>query len=736
MISDVEERVCDTSSRVSQTDSDDCLFPGSSITRQCYSSLAWAFCLKHSLTAVAVEDLIELINTAIPNALPATPYLFKKNRLDSIEYSTNFVCPHCFAYVGETLPENGLCVDCSGQLDIKMLQRTSSYFLSLSVADQLSQLLENEHVCYCHPKQTTTFSIPPADISLSCNIDGVPVFKSSKVSMWPVLLSVNEVPFNKRTETMILKSLWFASSKPRIDSYLRPLIEELKILQADGVQWKDAHGNILTTKCTLTMCICDSVARPMVQNVIQFNGLYGCSYCKHKGEMIKKGSGHVRVYPADSGLHPPRTKDESLEHAKLALKDGKPHFGIKGPCVLSELPQFNSVTGFPPDYMHCVCLGVVRQVVDILVDSVNHAQPFYLGDCIEEIDGYLLQQKPPNEIHRSPRSLSLRKYWKASEWRCFLLFYSVVVFKKLMKAKYFHHWLLLVNGIHVLLSTSVNQDTINYANRCLVKFVAQFHHLYGKINTSFNVHLLIHLSESVRIFGCLQKQSAFVYEDACGRLLRLFHGTQGVPKQIVKNFRAQQNLLSFLKAPEEAERVANVDLFHQMHSRIKLTTKAVRLGYGCVAFGPPRKYCLTVEDTRAIEQFAHESCTSVTVEDTVVTYERFTYDNHMYTSYTYCLSRKRNNSVVQLKSGVFGQIRRLVVLGTSGDPFVLIDIFRIKRSRYVDSFVGSSVTDFMHYVSQSDVIVACRPDNLKSKCVMLTDESDKLIINLPPFECD
>ena len=38
----------------------------------------------------------------------------------------------------------------------------------------------------------------------------------------------------------------------------------------------------------------------------------------------------------------------------------------------------------------------------------------------------------------------------------FLLFCSVVVLKKLMKAKYFQHWLLLVKGIHLLPNTTVN----------------------------------------------------------------------------------------------------------------------------------------------------------------------------------------------------------------------------------------------------------------------------------------
>jgi hypothetical protein len=144
VLSDWEDPDCVTSSQVYHLDSEEILFPGSNVTKSCFASLTWAFCLKQSLTAAAVENLITLINTALPNSLPTTPYLFNKNRLDSIKYTTNFVCPSCLTYVGETLPDNGLCVDCGEQLDTIKMQRSSSYFLSLSIAAQLTQLFENE----------------------------------------------------------------------------------------------------------------------------------------------------------------------------------------------------------------------------------------------------------------------------------------------------------------------------------------------------------------------------------------------------------------------------------------------------------------------------------------------------------------------------------------------------------------------------------------------------------------
>ena len=105
--------------------------------------------------------------------------------------------------------------------------------------------------------------------------------------------------------------------------------------------------------------------------------------------------------------------------------------GIKGPSVLGLLPGFDIVKGFVPDYMHCVglLLGVTRHFVcDLWFDTSNNGRQFYRGPQIETINERLQNIKCPHEITRTPRSLKTVKYWKASEWRAFLLFYSLYLF--------------------------------------------------------------------------------------------------------------------------------------------------------------------------------------------------------------------------------------------------------------------------------------------------------------------
>lgn len=55
---------------------------------------------------------------------------------------------------------------------------------------------------------------------------------------------------------------------------------------------------------------------------------------------------------------------------------------------------------------------------------------------------------------------------------------------------------------------------------------------------TINVHSLLHLPEAVRNLGPLWAHSCFAFEAANGELLKLFHGSQKVEKQV--SFQIQQ----------------------------------------------------------------------------------------------------------------------------------------------------------------------------------------------------
>ena len=124
----------------------------------------------------------------------------------------------------------------------------------------------------------------PDNLSITWNTDGIPVFKSSKSSMWPVLCMINELPFKMRKDNVVLTALWFGL-KHKIDMsiFLKPFVDECNALSSTGLQWTHTTGVEKISHVFPLVCSVDSVARPALQKMVQFNEFYGCPFCKQRG---------------------------------------------------------------------------------------------------------------------------------------------------------------------------------------------------------------------------------------------------------------------------------------------------------------------------------------------------------------------------------------------------------------------------------------------------------------------
>ena len=80
-----------------------------------------------------------------------------------------------------------------------------------------------------------------------------------------------------------------------------------------------------------------------------------------------------------------------------------------------------------------------------------------------------------------------------------------------------------------LLSESISLNDLINAEIMLKKFVFLVEELYGKKHMTYNVHQLLHAVDTVHNWGPLWPNSTFAFESYNGNLLKMFHGTQGVP---------------------------------------------------------------------------------------------------------------------------------------------------------------------------------------------------------------
>jgi len=254
------------------------------------------------------------------------------------------------------------------------------------------------------------------ELTCSVNTDGVPIFKSSKFSIWPVIISINELSYHTRSKHSLVVALWFGKSKPDFDIFFNPFVQECASLSKSGVKW-EVDGRIISSPVFFPIMVNDSVARCLCQGVHQFNGSFGCTWCLMEGEscIVDGCASTKRIYkgPLQSPL---RTAENFLGHLKefRNLLDRNPslksHFGIKSAPKLLLMPKFDIVSGFTFDYMHTAFLGVSRTFLELWLDSKNHKKQYYIGREIQEIDERLLQFSVPYNFDRAVRSITERKF--------------------------------------------------------------------------------------------------------------------------------------------------------------------------------------------------------------------------------------------------------------------------------------------------------------------------------------
>ena len=93
-----------------------------------------------------------------------------------------------------------------------------------------------------------------------------------------------------------------------------------------------------------------------------------------------------------------------------------------------------------------------------------------------------MKQKPPAEFTRAPRSIQKHlKYWKASEIKYWLLYYSLPLLLGKLPSLFWHHYALLVCSLHFLLKSEISAEEVDAAEQMLSDFYELMPELWGKI---------------------------------------------------------------------------------------------------------------------------------------------------------------------------------------------------------------------------------------------------------------
>lgn len=202
------------------------------------------------------------------------------------------------------------------------------------------------------------------------------------------------------------------------------------------------------------------------------------------------------------------------------------------------------VSTFPLDYMHLVCLGVMRRLLNAWKDR---SSPQHLPlSSLNALSTCLIEARHhwPSEFSRQPRSLVELDRFKATEFRQFLLYLGPVYLKSVLDTDKYRHFMLLFCSISILISEDLHSLHASSADKLLRKFVKDTAKLYGKESLVYNVHGLIHLSSDVIRFGQLDLFSAFPFENFLGSLKRMLRKTTQPLQQVCSRLKEREGLSS------------------------------------------------------------------------------------------------------------------------------------------------------------------------------------------------
>jgi len=198
-----------------------------------------------------------------------------------------------------------------------------------------------------------SFLFPLTDIiKIAIGVDGLPLSASSSSQFWPILAYI--MPHHEHVFPI---GIYYGQEKPRnSDEFLKDFISEVILLTTNGITINGSKKNIV-----IEVICCDAPARAFLLKVKNHSGFFSCTRCTVEGD-YQQNRVCFPYLPNGSTL---RTHDDYV-----SMKYEEHHTCDSTSCI-SSIPNVDVVQLFSMDYMHLVCLGVMRKLIHIWMGNTK-----------------------------------------------------------------------------------------------------------------------------------------------------------------------------------------------------------------------------------------------------------------------------------------------------------------------------------------------------------------------------
>lgn len=494
---------------------------------------------QNNTTLKSTSDLAKLLNNK-PNAyvkLPTLPSQLKSGT--HLRYKREFIV---ICDCNKLCDKNGWCAICKKENK----KGKSNFIVKIPIKQQINELLNKnfEAIIQYMNRDKKKDVISDIDdgllfkrlseensdtniLGFTINCDGAPLYNSSKVSMWPVLLIANFLPpeIRYKQQNVLVHSIYISKLKPEFHELFFPLAQEIEALQ--NSQIKFWHNQTLHKFIPIIMCgAFDLPARAMASGLKLFNGTKSCVYCMHNGIQIQDHLGNKYVRYVKMSPEPERRTHAGFVSAiskfDEKLSPDQP-YGLNNIPPMILFPKFDLVNGFCIDYMHNAALNIIKLLIDLWTGSHRLCKNSKYFTALSKKSQKILNKrltslKPCSYIRRKPRSLVERAYYKASEYRYLLLFYLRYGLRGLLDDDRLKHFEQFSAAVYILLKSEITKNDMEEARMMLKRFSDDFERLYGTETITMNIHMLKHYVDSVLECGPLWSYAMFTFEKKLGNL--------------------------------------------------------------------------------------------------------------------------------------------------------------------------------------------------------------------------
>ena len=350
------------------------------------------------------------------------------------------------------------------------------------------------------------------------NVDWFQPYTHTQVSIGVIYLTVLNLSRSIRykRENVIIIGVLPGPKEPKthINSFLKPLVEELKELwdgqtfsvsTSSGIKQENVRGAILCVSCDLP-------AASKTCGFLGHSANLSCSKCLKvsPGEVGNKDySGFDRSSwkKRDKNQHNEAIKEILKCNTKTTKKEMESKKGCRYSCLI-DLPYFDATRMLCIDPMHNLFLGTGKHMLSVWIEQGWLCKEHFVS-IQKFVDGLIL----PSDIGRIPYKIeSGFSGFKADQFKSWILIYSIPALHSILPSNHIECWRRFVLACQILCKQKLTITEIDTADLLLLRFCERVQELYGKSAVTPNMHLHCHLKDIILDFGPVQEFWLFSFE--------------------------------------------------------------------------------------------------------------------------------------------------------------------------------------------------------------------------------